>query len=115
MPEHYPADCEDAKEILETLGFSVSTQGNGDLWISGYDSKIGQEEVFLYAIAPYVGLVDWAVERAERRGDSPVPEMEWSGEDGEFWKYIFRDNKMYSAAGIKEYGVVSEVRAMERD
>ena len=115
MPEHYPTECEDAKEILEYLGFSVSTQDDGGLWISGYDSKIGQEEVFLYAIAPYVDLTDWAKERVDRTGVELVPEMEWVGEDGEFWKYIFKDKKMYSAHGKKEYGVVSEVRAMERD
>jgi hypothetical protein len=109
MPEDIAAECPDAESVLKCLGFSVDVRENGDLWLSGYDSKIGQEELFLQAIAPYVGIVDWYAKRNPATDEPFNPQMEWVGEDGEFWMHIFKNGKLYTAAGEKKYGNELEV------
>jgi hypothetical protein len=71
MDANYPETCPDAKAILEALGFEVETYDNGDLTIDSYDSKAGQENLFIDACFPFV---------------DPASYISWEGEDGEFWK-----------------------------
>lgn len=60
MDENYPDTCKDAKEILEMLGFHTDYNTKGDLCITYYDNKMGQEDLFLEAITPYTyGTIRW--------------------------------------------------------
>lgn len=68
MDGNYPDTCANAKEILEQMGFETEYDRMGNLWLTGYDSKMGQEDIFLEAI----------------KFDG-VGKIEWFGEDGETW------------------------------
>ena len=83
----------DTKAVFVELGFEVRDDENGDLLISCYDNKTGQEEVFFAAAAPFIEDGDY----------------EWTGEDGDFWKWEFSDGKMYSRGGGRMYGNPQEV------
>ena len=90
-----PADLReipDTKSVFEQLGFETM-DANGDLVITCYDNKIGQEEVFFAAAAPFI-----------ENG-----EYEWTGEDGAFWEWEFIDGKMYQRDGIRDYTEAVEV------
>ena len=75
------------KAVFAELGFEVNDDENGDLLISCYDNKTGQEDVFFAAAAPFIEEGDY----------------EWTGEDGDFWKWEFRDGKMYLLSGQRIY------------
>ena len=77
----------DTKAVFAELGFEVNDDENGDLLISCYDNKTGQEDVFFAAAAPFIEEGDY----------------EWTGEDGDFWKWEFRDGKMYLLSGQRIY------------
>jgi len=84
MDENYPETCKDAEAILEALGFDVSIE-NDAVHIVGYDNKTGQEELFMKTI-----------------GDLVEGEIEWSGEDGARWKWVF-DQGMITLSGKVVY------------
>ncbi len=71
MDPNYPAKCATLAEVFQQLGFSVVEDADG-VHICGYDSKIGQETLFLAAIAPYCVRSSW---------------LEWRGECGEMWRH----------------------------
>ena len=77
----------DTKAVFAELGFEVRDDENGDLLISCYDNKTGQEDVFFAAAAPFI----------------EEGEYDWTGEDGEFWRWEFRDGKMFLLAGQRVY------------
>jgi hypothetical protein len=77
----------DTKAVFAELGFEVNDNENGDLLISCYDNKTGQEDVFFAAAAPFIEDGDY----------------EWTGEDGEFWKWQFTDGKMFLLSGQRIY------------
>jgi hypothetical protein len=77
----------DTKSVFAELGFEVNDNENGDLLISCYDNKTGQEDVFFAAAAPFIEDGDY----------------EWTGEDGEFWKWQFTDGKMFLLSGQRIY------------
>jgi hypothetical protein len=83
----------DTKAVFAELGFEVKDDENGDLLISCYDSKTGQEDVFFAAAAPFI----------------EDDEYEWTGEDGAFWLWKFEDGKMYVRNGFREYGEAEEI------
>ena len=72
MDENYPETCKDAQAVLEQLGFSTEYNDAGDLLLTGYDNKTGQEDLFLKAI--------------EEEG---VGSIVWKGEDGNTWSTFF--------------------------
>jgi len=78
----------DAKAVFEALGFETMTNESGDLVISCYDNKTGQEEVFFAAAAMFI----------------EDGEYEWQGEDGESWLWEFSEGRMYVRHGRVEYG-----------
>jgi hypothetical protein len=91
-----PADLRtlpDTKAVFAELGFEVSDSDEGDLLIGLYDSKIGQEKLFVAKASPFI-----------ENG-----EYEWTGEDGEFWKWVFVDGKMLEAYGSRSYNFASQV------
>ena len=59
-------------------GFATGRMDDDKLYITEYDSKVGQEELMLYIV------------RHNLRGV-----LEWRGEDGDEWRNIFDDGNMY--------------------
>lgn len=97
MPEDLRT-LKDTKEVFDTLGFETTIDdSNGDLVITCYDNKTGQEDVFFAAAAPFIEDGDY----------------EWTGEDGDFWAWEFADGKMYSRRGSRTYGEAEEVSLSE--
>lgn len=92
MPENLRT-LPDTKSVFETLGFEVSDDENGDLLISCYDNKTGQEEVFFAAAAPFIEDGDY----------------EWTGEDSDFWAWEFEGGKMFVRYGKRTYGDAEEI------
>lgn len=88
MHPNYPETCSNAIEILEALGFHISTNEEGDVTRLEYDSKIGQEELFLEAIAPFVEHGSY---------------IDWVGEDNERWRYLFEDGVMETWEAVISY------------
>ena len=90
-----PADLRelaDTKAVFEQLGFETMDH-HGDLLITCYDNKSGQEEVFFAAAAPFIENGSY----------------EWTGEDSAFWEWEFIDGKMYQRDGTRHYGEAFEV------
>jgi hypothetical protein len=85
----------DTQSVFETLGFEIEVLDNGDIVIGHYDNKIGQEEVFFAAAAPFI----------------EDGEYEWIGEDGAFWTWEFNGGTMYRKEGHRSYGEAVEVGA----
>ena len=82
------------QDVFRELGFEVEVDGDtGDVLIGLYDSKMGQEEVFFAAAAPFI----------------EDGEYEWQGEDGDFWKWSFADGKMFHLSGTRSYSHASIV------
>lgn len=77
----------DTKAVFAELGFEVRDDENGDLLISCYDNKTGQEDVFFAAAAPFI----------------EEGEYDWTGEDGDFWRWQFTDGKMFLLSGQRIY------------
>lgn len=82
MPEDL-TKLKTVKEVLEALGFKCEsvTAPNDEtmVHIVGYDSKTGQEDLFLAVIAPYVEHGSY---------------IEWTGEEGERWKNIVHEGRL---------------------
>jgi hypothetical protein len=78
------------EDLLQTLGFRTH-ESDGAIHVDGYDSKVGQEELFFFALAPFIepnhskDFLAMANEPAS---------MEWTGEDGSKWRWTFQDGEM---------------------
>jgi hypothetical protein len=72
MDEDYDKTCRTVGEILHQLGFEYTVGNGGDIFVTGYDSKTGQEELFFDRVSD---LIDGSVE--------------WEGEDGENFTWNF--------------------------
>lgn len=75
------------EDLLQTLGFRTH-ESDGAIHVDGYDSKVGQEDLFFFALAPFI--------KSNHNEDflSLPPSMEWTGEDGSKWKWTFEDGNM---------------------
>jgi len=63
MDENYTETCKNAQDIMEMLGFECDEDKDGNLLIIGYDSKTGQEDLFLEAITnDAIGMIRWVGE-----------------------------------------------------
>jgi hypothetical protein len=71
MPPRYHETLLSAAAILNELGFDVELENNGDISILAYDNKVGDEDIFLRAIAPFANEDSYLV---------------WRGEDGSIWR-----------------------------
>lgn len=87
----------DTKAVFAELGFEVNDNEDGDLLISCYDNKTGQEDVFFAAAAPFI----------------EEGEYDWTGEDGEFWRWQFREGKMYLLSGQRIYTNASPIEVAD--
>ena len=85
MPSDYDKSMSSAKEVFEALGFQTETGSRGfttsqgpvdtdGLWLTRYDSKTGQEDLFLYVIRDLV---------------EPGSYLRFQGEDGAMYEYSF--------------------------
>lgn len=87
MDADYPSKCTTVHDILRELGFDIDEDDDGNIVGLSYSSKIGDEKLFLDAIA---GLV--------RAGSY----IDWQGEEGEHFRYEFDG----STGLIERYGRV---------
>lgn len=85
MDENYPETCEDAQAVLEQLGFETEYNEDGDLLITGYDSKTGQEDLFLESITYFTEGT-----------------IEWHGEDGDTWTTEFQGEGIIEGTVVRE-------------
>lgn len=74
------------------LGFSTDVK-DGKVWLTGYESKTGQEDLFIALVAPYVSEGSF---------------VSWEGEDGEFWQNVKIGDKLQTRKGVKSYGELEE-------
>lgn len=79
MPWNYPDLLKSAAEIFECLGFSMIFRENGDLLLTGYDDKMGAEDVFLDSLSHLWKSVD----------EVENPYFAWRGEEGNMWRTIY--------------------------
>lgn len=79
MDWNYDEVLTSALDIVNQLGFEVEELSDGGFEVYSYDSKVGAEEHFMAALAPFV---------------SEGSEMTWTGEDGAMWRWLFTDGEM---------------------
>ena len=94
MDADYPSKCKTAQSILEELGFNVTVDDEGNITGLYYSNKIGDESYFLAVIVPCV------------KNDSYII---WRGEDGEMWKYVYINKKMYLFSSEINWKISKEV------
>ncbi len=82
MSPDYDETCEDAFDVLREVGFEPDQTDDGDLVLGYYNSKSGQEALFLAAIAPYAVPGSFVI---------------WEGEEGEIWRDIVVDGKIVTS------------------
>lgn len=89
-PIGFTQECTSAQEILEYLRLATEIDDqSGNLRIIGFNGTMGDEEIFLNSIAPYV------------ENDSYI---EFIGEQYEMWRFHFVDGKMYYEEGYLSWG-----------
>lgn len=74
--------AESVQSVFEALGFDCSADAygiKGQFSLDGYNSKTGQEDLFLAVVAPFVEDGSYT---------------EWRGEDGELWRFTVNDKKL---------------------
>jgi hypothetical protein len=91
MPKDYDKTVTTVYEVLDMLGFETEVLPEGTR-IRAYDSKTGQEDLFLAAIAEFI---------------EPGSFIEWRGEDGAFWRNDFDGKTMRTLEGSISYSEVS--------
>lgn len=79
MPADYDKTVTSLEEVFVLLGFEVGEAPDGAMLLVGYDTKTGQEDLFLGAIAPLVEDGTY---------------LQFVGEDGDRYRYVFKDGKM---------------------
>ena len=89
MPANYPQVCPDTKAVLEALGFDVNVEVSGDVRILCYDSKIGDEHLFVEALAPFVAEGSYIC---------------WRGEDDVEWRDLVKDGRIITQRPTKTWG-----------
>lgn len=101
MRPNYPEVCKTIFDILDELGFDYWTDDTtGDITGVSYDNKMGNEDIFFCAIAPFV-----------KEGSY----INWNGEDHEQWQWLFTKGRMYFVPAVLTYDVeqASEVVAVD--
>lgn len=89
MPEDYDAHAESVADVLEMLGFECLADSTGTRITGWYQEKMGDERVFLNALAPYVPDGSY---------------LEWRGEDFRAWRYFFSNGTMIEQQGTIFWG-----------
>lgn len=94
MHADYPAKCNSLQHIFRQLGFDVDVDDNGDVHLTGYDNKTGQEDIFLDEII-----------------DLTTGEIHWIGEDDTLWKTISGVKENAAAKMLDFQAKVEEMRS----
>lgn len=80
---------------IEAWWFNTEEEENGTLLVTEHlGEKWGDQQHLFAALAPFI------------RDNS---EIVWRGEDGETWRYVFRNGKMYEQAEVKYWGEMTEI------
>ena len=90
----YHIKCKTLDDVLKEFRFETMYDDDGNLINLHFDCKVGDETLLLTAISPYF-----------KDGSS----IEWRGEEGETWKYIFTDGKIREQQGVIVWEDVDEV------
>jgi hypothetical protein len=90
----YHTKCKTLDEVLKEFRFETMYDNDGNLINLHFDCKIGDEAILLTAIAPYFKDGSY---------------IEWRGEEGETWKYIFTDGKILEQQGVIVWEDMDEV------
>lgn len=99
MPADYDKTVTSVKEVFELLGFDTDAH-DGLVRLMAYDSKIGQEELFLAIVAPFVEDGSF---------------LEWRGEDGSMWRHEVIEGKLNVADVAMTYTNYRPVSIVEYD
>jgi len=97
LPKDYDKTITSVKEFFDLLGFD-SDAHDGLVRLMAYDSKIGQEELFLAIVAPFVEEGSF---------------LEWRGEDGSMWRHEVMGGKLHIAEVAMTYRDFKPVRLLE--
>ena len=73
-------NAESVESVFNALGFETEKVDNS-FRLTGYDSKTGQEDLFLAVMAPFTKDGSY---------------IEWCGEDNALWRYEVSDGRMYT-------------------
>jgi hypothetical protein len=87
MSDESILNAEKAITIFNDLGFETSETDNG-FTLEAYNSKTGQEDVFLAVVAPFCEDGSY---------------VEFRGEDGAEWQYSVRNGKLHYAEVRKSF------------
>lgn len=71
--------AESVEAVFNALGFET-TKTEGGFTLNSYNSKTGQEDLFLAVMAPFT---------------KDGSDIEWRGEDGALWKFEVRGGRMF--------------------
>ena len=82
------------EELLLRLGFEIIEE-DGNIYLERYDSKVGQEELFMFAISPFIKRSTRSAFHANEHAT-----MEWTGEDGSKWRWEFKDGGLFLEEAI---------------
>jgi hypothetical protein len=80
-------NAESVEAVFNALGFET-TKTEGGFTLDSYNSKTGQEDLFLGVMAPFTKDGSY---------------IEWRGEDGAQWRHSVMDGRMYREEGEIEY------------
>lgn len=77
MAADYDKKVASVEEVLEMLGFEFEVRSDAEpgIYVTGYDNKTGQEDLFFSAINKWI------------KGS-----LLWVGEDGDTYSWVFPDN-----------------------
>lgn len=81
---NYHKTCKDLAEVMSQFRFGVEFDSRGDIVDLSFDSKTGNEDELLEAIAPFV---------------EPGSYIEWRGEEDDIWRNGFYDGNMTTQQG----------------
>lgn len=82
------------EDVFKYLGFETEPGDKPNTFkLTGYDSKTGQEDLFLAVMSP------WTTEGSH---------LEWEGEDGERWRFFIQNGKMHQMRAVIQW-TTSEV------
>jgi len=73
------------REVFEALGFDCAEDVGGSVSLVAYDSKTGQEDLFLAVVAPFVEDGSYT---------------EWRGEDGALYRFVVKDGRLHSQSAV---------------
>ncbi len=79
---------ETVREVFEALGFDCAEDVGGSVSLVAYDSKTGQEDLFLAVVAPFVEDGSYT---------------EWRGEDGALYRFVVKDGRLRSQSAVVQW------------